>query len=132
MRATITSMGRADRNSARGLCRPRRRSGLVPSLGSFHRVSVTGLAATLIGGYPIFKEAFENIVERRITMELLGQACGCVNYVHIARDRIEQTDLDALLQKTHDLAAIYLIALYGISPETTWTKGRPFLTPTVP
>ena len=29
-----------------------------------------GLAATLIGGYPIFKEAFENIVERRMTMEL--------------------------------------------------------------
>ena len=36
----------------------------------FHQVSVIGLAATLIGGYPIFKEAFENIVERRMTMEL--------------------------------------------------------------
>lgn len=36
----------------------------------FPRVSVIGLAATLIGGYPIFKEAFENIVERRMTMEL--------------------------------------------------------------
>ncbi len=36
----------------------------------FRRVSVIGLAATLIGGYPIFKEAFENIVERRMTMEL--------------------------------------------------------------
>src|ERR1700733_4101791 len=36
----------------------------------FHRVSVIGLAAPLIGGYPIFKEAFENIVERRMTMEL--------------------------------------------------------------
>jgi cation transport ATPase len=36
----------------------------------FHRVSVIGLAATLIGGYPIFKEAFENAVERRMTMEL--------------------------------------------------------------
>src|SRR6202035_4411112 len=36
----------------------------------FHKVSVLGLAATLIGGYPIFKEAFENIVERRMTMEL--------------------------------------------------------------
>ena len=35
-----------------------------------HRVSVIGLAATLIGGYPIFKEAFENILERRMTMEL--------------------------------------------------------------
>jgi heavy metal translocating P-type ATPase len=36
----------------------------------FHRVSVIGLAAALIGGYPIFKEAFENIIERRMTMEL--------------------------------------------------------------
>src|SRR6204780_4353945 len=36
----------------------------------FHKVSVIGLAATLIGGSPIFKEAFENIVERRMTMEL--------------------------------------------------------------
>jgi heavy metal translocating P-type ATPase len=36
----------------------------------FHRVSVIGLAATLIGGYPIFKEAFENIIDRRMTMEL--------------------------------------------------------------
>src|SRR3984957_15268872 len=36
----------------------------------FHRVSVIGLAAALIGGYPIFKEAWENIVARRMTMEL--------------------------------------------------------------
>jgi heavy metal translocating P-type ATPase len=36
----------------------------------FHRISIIGLAAALIGGYPIFKEAFENIVERRMTMEL--------------------------------------------------------------
>src|ERR1700726_1952024 len=36
----------------------------------FPRVSVVGIVATLIGGYPIFKEAFENIVERRMTMEL--------------------------------------------------------------
>jgi heavy metal translocating P-type ATPase len=36
----------------------------------FHRVSIVGLVATLIGGYPIFKEAFENILERRMTMEL--------------------------------------------------------------
>jgi heavy metal translocating P-type ATPase len=36
----------------------------------FHRVSVIGLAATLIGGYPLFKEAVENIIERRMTMEL--------------------------------------------------------------
>jgi heavy metal translocating P-type ATPase len=35
-----------------------------------HRISIIGLAAALIGGYPIFKEAFENIVERRMTMEL--------------------------------------------------------------
>jgi Cd2+/Zn2+-exporting ATPase/Cu+-exporting ATPase len=34
------------------------------------RVSVIGLAATLVGGYPIFKEAAENVLERRMTMEL--------------------------------------------------------------
>jgi heavy metal translocating P-type ATPase len=33
-------------------------------------VSLIGIAAALIGGYPIFKEAFENIVERKMTMEL--------------------------------------------------------------
>jgi heavy metal translocating P-type ATPase len=32
--------------------------------------SVIGIAATLIGGYPIFREAVENIMERRMTMEL--------------------------------------------------------------
>jgi len=36
----------------------------------FPRISVLGIAATLIGGYPIFKEAFENIRERTMTMEL--------------------------------------------------------------
>src|ERR1700739_4666868 len=36
----------------------------------FHRVSVIGLAATLIGGYPIFQEAFENVVGPRMTMDL--------------------------------------------------------------
>jgi heavy metal translocating P-type ATPase len=36
----------------------------------FPRISVIGIAATLIGGYPIFKEAIENIVERKMTMEL--------------------------------------------------------------
>lgn len=36
----------------------------------FARVSVIGLAATLVGGYPIFKEAAENVVERKMTMEL--------------------------------------------------------------
>ena len=36
----------------------------------FARISVIGIAATLIGGYPIFKEAFGNIVERKMTMEL--------------------------------------------------------------
>jgi heavy metal translocating P-type ATPase len=34
------------------------------------RISVIGIIATLIGGYPIFKEAFENLVERKMTMEL--------------------------------------------------------------
>jgi heavy metal translocating P-type ATPase len=36
----------------------------------FPRVSVIGILAALIGGYPIFKEAYENIVERKMTMEL--------------------------------------------------------------
>jgi len=36
----------------------------------FPHISVIGISATLIGGYPIFKEAFENIVERKMTMEL--------------------------------------------------------------
>lgn len=36
----------------------------------FPQVSVVGIVGTLIGGYPIFKEALENIVERKMTMEL--------------------------------------------------------------
>ena len=36
----------------------------------FPHISVIGMTATLIGGWPIFKEAFENIVERKMTMEL--------------------------------------------------------------
>jgi len=36
----------------------------------FPRLSIIGLLATLIGGYPIFKEAVENIFQRRMTMEL--------------------------------------------------------------
>lgn len=36
----------------------------------FPHISVIGIAAALIGAYPIFKEAFENIVERKMTMEL--------------------------------------------------------------
>jgi heavy metal translocating P-type ATPase len=36
----------------------------------FPHISLIGIAATLIGGYPIFKEAFENIIERKMTMEL--------------------------------------------------------------
>lgn len=36
----------------------------------FSRLSVIGIAITLIGGWPIFREAFENLVERRMTMEL--------------------------------------------------------------
>ncbi len=31
---------------------------------------VIGIAATLIGGYPVFEEAFSNLRERRMTMEL--------------------------------------------------------------
>ncbi len=36
----------------------------------FSRFSVVGVVATIVGGYPIFKEAFENILQRRMTMEL--------------------------------------------------------------
>jgi heavy metal translocating P-type ATPase len=36
----------------------------------FPHISVIGVVAALVGGYPIFKEAFENIVERKMTMEL--------------------------------------------------------------
>ena len=37
---------------------------------AFSSFDVIALIATIIGGYPIFKEAFENILERRMTMEL--------------------------------------------------------------
>lgn len=36
----------------------------------FARVSIIGVAGTLIGIYPILKEAWENVLERRMTMEL--------------------------------------------------------------
>ncbi|HEY8748403.1 MAG TPA: cation-translocating P-type ATPase [Tepidisphaeraceae bacterium] len=36
----------------------------------FPKVSIIGIAATLIGGWPIYKEAFENLLARRMTMEL--------------------------------------------------------------
>ncbi|HTT20093.1 MAG TPA: cation-translocating P-type ATPase [Candidatus Sulfotelmatobacter sp.] len=36
----------------------------------FSHISVIGILATVIGGYPIFREAFENILERKMTMEL--------------------------------------------------------------
>ena len=36
----------------------------------FAKVSLIGLFATLVGGYPIFKEAAENVLQRKMTMEL--------------------------------------------------------------
>jgi cation transport ATPase len=36
----------------------------------FARVSIIGIVGTLIGIYPILKEAAENVMERRMTMEL--------------------------------------------------------------
>ena len=36
----------------------------------FPKLSIIGIAATLIGGWPIYKEAFENLLQRRMTMEL--------------------------------------------------------------
>ena len=38
----------------------------VGTVSADHRV--IGIVAALIGGHPIFKEAFENIVERKMTM----------------------------------------------------------------
>jgi Cd2+/Zn2+-exporting ATPase/Cu+-exporting ATPase len=35
-----------------------------------HAISIIGVIGLLIGGWPILKEAFENILERRMTMEL--------------------------------------------------------------
>ena len=36
----------------------------------FSAVSVIGVVGLIVGGWPILKEAFENILERRMTMEL--------------------------------------------------------------
>jgi cation transport ATPase len=36
----------------------------------YRHVSVLGLLGILVGGYPIFKEAWESLRERRMTMEL--------------------------------------------------------------
>jgi heavy metal translocating P-type ATPase len=36
----------------------------------FSAFSIIGILAALIGGYPIYREAFESILERRMTMEL--------------------------------------------------------------
>ena len=36
----------------------------------FRQISILGLAGLLIGCWPIFKEAFENLIARRMTMEL--------------------------------------------------------------
>jgi Cd2+/Zn2+-exporting ATPase/Cu+-exporting ATPase len=36
----------------------------------FADLDVVALAATLVGGYPIFREAFDNLLARRMTMEL--------------------------------------------------------------
>jgi Cd2+/Zn2+-exporting ATPase/Cu+-exporting ATPase len=61
----------------------------------FPYISLIGLAGVLIGGWPIFKEAAENIVSRRMTMELsmsiaiiaataIGEFLYC-SYHHIVR-----------------------------------------------
>jgi heavy metal translocating P-type ATPase len=36
----------------------------------FAKVSIIGIVTTVIGGWPIFKEALDNLLERRMTMEL--------------------------------------------------------------
>ena len=38
-------------------------------------VSVIGVVGLLVGGWPIFKEAFENLISRRMTMELSMTNC---------------------------------------------------------
>jgi hypothetical protein len=37
--------------------------------------SIIGIVATLVGGYPIFKEALESLFERRMAMELSPTGC---------------------------------------------------------
>src|SRR5260221_6617586 len=37
---------------------------------TFGHPQILGIAATLLGGYPIVKKAFHNILDRRMTMEL--------------------------------------------------------------
>src|SRR5580692_6380716 len=38
--------------------------------GSNRYVTAIGVVCTLVGGFPIFHEAYENIIQRRMTMEL--------------------------------------------------------------
>jgi len=38
--------------------------------GSNRYITVIGVVCTLVGGFPIFHEAYENIIQRRMTMEL--------------------------------------------------------------
>jgi hypothetical protein len=47
-------------------------AGAIWFLGGVQNPSVTGIGVicTLVGGFPIFSEAYENIVQRRMTMEL--------------------------------------------------------------
>lgn len=47
-------------------------AGAIWFLGGARNPYITGLGVicTLVGGFPIFREAYENIVQRRMTMEL--------------------------------------------------------------
>jgi len=42
-------------------------SGAIPG---FHGFDLLALAATLVGGYPVFEEAISTLLARRMTMEL--------------------------------------------------------------
>jgi hypothetical protein len=46
-------------------------AGAIWSLGSGSNfcITVTGVIYALVGGYPIFYEAYQNITQRRMTME---------------------------------------------------------------
>ena len=43
---------------------------LLARSGSNPYITIVGVICTFVGGFPIFRDAYENVVERRMTMEL--------------------------------------------------------------
>lgn len=91
--------------------------------GPAGRIDLIGIVATLLGAYPIFREALENVVERRMTMELsmtialvaalsIGQtftalvitafvlAAEILEHATVSRGRVAVADLLACLPQT--------------------------------